>query len=297
MRNIRLAADKASPSESGPKLPARPIPKPTKTTSHVVVDRSSRSWRTTALSLVYPHRSNPTTTLVPSLAQLCLRILLDVFSDPVEFANELVPELPPHLRRSLMHYTAINEPLSNEKLYSLFESARHADGEIIVIGPQASLRNKIFPSYRFNSGHCSQELGPTRSVGPDKEKSWEVDDKYGDNDWSSNTCLRTLVVISSGFSMQTYLNFPPTLTRLALVDLPTSLPIHRLPGLCPLLVILDLSFNSWLGTRSAGETALERVDWLKWSCLETLGLRECNIDPAVLKRVNHKRFVDVRIIQ
>lgn len=237
-----------------------------------------------ALSLVHASESNST---IPSLVQLCLCVLLRYFPDPTEFAEEFVPLLPPHLRRELLRYTAVHEPLINAKLYPLFSSAGHADGEIIVMGPQSSLRNDIIPSYRY------------KAPSPDKTliaaSAWDAEDVV---EVDEGTRLHMLALVSVGIPMQTYLNFPPSLTHLALVDLPNSIPLHRLPGLCPSLVILDLSFNRWLGSaKSSDDTTLGRVDWQKWSMLQVLGLRSCVIDSNVVERINRGRWADVKIVQ
>jgi len=271
-------------------------------------DRSSRTWRTKALSLIhnpYHPSDKPPIAVVPSLSEVCFRLLLRSFTDPEDFANELAPALPPHLRRGIVRYTAIHQPLSGRKLYSLFDPVGHADGEITVVGPQASFRDDIIPCYRFQN---VDEAALSRvDIGRDQvnddddvddDKLWDADDLDYQTD-DSSVRLHTLALVSTGLSLQTYLNLPPTLTNLALVDIPTPLPVHRLPGFCPLLVVLDLSFNAWLGsgsTRSTGGT-LGRVDWQKWADLRVLGLRQCNVDDAVLKGINHGRWVDVEIIQ
>jgi hypothetical protein len=262
---------------------AGPIPKSWIPTHHI--DRNTQSWRSTALSIVHISDSKSS---IASLTQLCLCFLLHSFPDPAEFAAELVPWLPPHLRRELLRYTAIDEPLANAKLYPLFDPAGHADGEIIVIGPQASLRNDLLPSYRYKKQPPSTPLVGT--------SAWDADDVVETTD--EGTRLHSLALVSVSISMQSYLNFPPSLTHLALVDLSTSVPLHRLPGLCPSLVILDLSFNKWLGSaKTSDDTALGRIDWQKWSVLQILGLRSCLVDLDFLEKVNRGRWADIKIIQ
>lgn len=236
---------------------------------------------------------------VPPLAEFCIRTLLDLFPDPAEFAEELAPLLQPHIRCSIMRYTAIYNPLPNQKLYSLFEPVGHADGEIIVIGPQASLRNDFL--HRFNDGRELGVINAPSGTAPSgvEDQAWDAEDDLEYEDASNR--LHTLVLVSAAFSMQSYLNFPPSLTHLALIDLSMPLPLHRLPGLCPLLLVLDLSFNTWLSTSqntlSTEDTVMGMVDWQKWTSLRVLGLRNCSVGQTVLDRVNRGRWTDVTIIQ
>jgi hypothetical protein len=254
----------------------------------------------------------PNAVAVPSLAELCFRVLLGSFGDPDEFAHELAPALPAHLRRDLVRYTAVHQPLVNRKLYALFEPAGHADGEIVVVGPQSSLLDDILPSYRTPNGDIRGAVYRVHEViegSPSSRRhgwqephdseatSWDADDLHDHID--DSTRLHTLVVISASCSMHAYSNFPPTLTRLALVDISTPLPIHRLPGLCPLLVVLDLSFNLWVcakNTRGAGGT-FGMVSWQKWANLQILGLRGCIVDETMLEGMNNGRWVDIQILR
>ena len=82
-------------------------------------------------------------TGVPSLVELCLESLLD-YCRGRYFAEILVPYLPLHLRRTLLRWTAVHSPLPTSKLLSLSEPEGHINGELIVVGPQASLTTGLF---------------------------------------------------------------------------------------------------------------------------------------------------------
>jgi len=185
-------------------------------------------------------------SLLPPLTLLCLRLLLSSNSGP-EFAEYILPYLPPHLRRDLLRYTAVHSPLSNTKLYALCGPEGHADGELIVVGPQATLRadhfRKITPNYIHgdDQGLDGANLGlAPGSVETDAEEGWDSLDEGR----SSPNPMRTFILSSCYISTPTLLTLPPTLTNLALVNLPSSVPLHRLPGICPLLSVLDLSYNN-----------------------------------------------------
>ncbi|KIM87185.1 hypothetical protein PILCRDRAFT_774293 [Piloderma croceum F 1598] len=235
----------------------------------------------------------------PTLTLLCLRLLLSLNSGP-EFAEYIVPYLPPHLRRDLLRYTAVHSPLSNSKLYALCGPEGHADGELIVVGPQATLQADHF---RKTTPHCGDqgpdganlELAPG-SVETDAEEGWDsLDDER-----SSPHPMRTFILFSCYISTFTLLTLPPTLTNLALVNLPSSVPLHRLPGICPLLSVLDLSYNNWLvstGTLGKGGNPLDRVGWNRWNRLRVLALRGCHISVAISENINRGRWTDVEIIR
>jgi hypothetical protein len=209
----------------------------------------------------------------PPLTELCLRRLLSSFTE-LEFTTDIASCLPAHLRRDLMRYTALNAPLANARLYSLCEPEGHADGELIVIGPEATLKSYIFK--------VSERRDSPR------------------DDWDSpvmqeDFCvppLHTFILVSSYISKLTFLHLPPTLTHLALIKVPTALPIHRLPNICPLLIILDLSYNEWLE-----DETMDHIVWTRWCRLEVLGLRGCDLSPVTLGKVNRERWNDVKIVR
>ena len=268
-------------------------------------EHAMQAWRIDALSVVLSHlpsESNSATNNLPSesylpppLTLLCLRLLLSSYTAP-EFTEYIVPYLPPHLRRDLLRYTAVHAPLSTSKLYALCEPEGHADGELIVIGPQATLRADHFRHHADDcgpgTGSEDLEFDRRASMEMNAEEAWDVLD-------DEPTPLRTLFILSCHISTPTLLTLPPTLTTLALVNLSSLVPLHRLPGICPLLSILDLSYNHWqvgTGTTVKEGNPLDRVDWSRWTKLRVLALRGCYPRPAVLEKINQGRWTDVEII-
>jgi hypothetical protein len=112
--------------------------------------------------------------------------------------------------------------------------------------------------------------------------------------------MRTFILVSCHISTPTVLTLPSTLTSLALVNLSSPVPLHRLPGICPLLSVLDLSYNSWLvgtGTQANGGSPLDRVGWNRWNKLQVLALRGCHLSVTDLEKINRGRWTDVEIIR
>jgi len=243
--------------------------------------QETSEWRAQALDLLFsstdksrrPCRELP----IPPLTQLCLRILIS-FSN-VELAEDIVPFLPPHLRRDIIRYAAIHAPLPDSKLYALYGHEGHADGDLIVIGPQATLRDDFF----IRSSHAS----PSNNVMVD----W-------DSEKSTPEPLSTFVLMSTPVAITTILTLPPTITHMALIRLPTPIPLHRLPGICPLVEVLDLSYNTWLSPTSGdAPKRLERVEWNRWNNLRVLGMRECLISDEMLRKLNRGRWDDVEVVR
>ncbi|KAF8136783.1 hypothetical protein EV363DRAFT_1545698 [Boletus edulis] len=204
--------------------------------------------------LIYPDPSP-----IPQLTLLCLQLIRSTV--PGTDLAEVVPFMPPHLRRALLRYTAIHAPLSQTELDALCQGTTHVDTELIVVGPHNILHSP--PS-----------------------ESWDV--------------LRSLAILSSRLSTATMLAFPPTITHLALIHMPNRISLQRLPTICPLLVFLDLSYNTWLYTVQPvdrGTPMLEEVEWGKLRRLEVIGLRECPVTTKVLLGLNRGRWEDVRVIQ
>ncbi len=77
----------------------------------------------------------------------------------------------------------------------------------------------------------------------------------GNLDWeteeSTEEPLLSLILVSTHLPTTILFALPPSITRLALIDLPTPIPLHRLPKLCPMLILLDLSYNKWLQAQQA----------------------------------------------
>jgi hypothetical protein len=209
-----------------------------------------------------------------------MRVLLDTFRELEDFEEVLLPFLPLHLRYVLQRYTATHAPLSNPRLYALLGESGHLNGELIVVGPNASLRKDAIT------------LKPSdRRTPVDDSQDWEAEDPFMDS-----FELQTLALVSIDLSFQTLLTFPRSLTRLALIDISSPPPIFRLPSLCPSIVVLDLSFNSWLKDPERSRTVLGAVNWDKWDDLDVLGLRGCSVYQDTLDRVNQIRWMDVRIV-
>lgn len=266
-------------SNSGAPNTAGPVPKSWRTVPKEVQDKATPEWRTDALSLVLDGLS-VNQTLVPPLTKLCMRVLLDAFPAVEDFELVLVPLLPLHLRCVLQRYAAVHTPLSNQKLHTLLGESGHLNGELLAVGPDASLRKD-----------SAALRPPDRQILVDDSQDWESEDPFMDS-----FELKTLALVSVDLSFQTLLTFPRSLTRLALVDISTRPPIFRLPSLCPSIVVLDLSFNSWLKDPDQSRTVLGLVNWDKWDDLDVLGLRNCSVYQATLDQVNQNRWLDVQII-
>ena len=232
-------------------------------------------WRAQALNLIVGYFESKLS--IPPLTQLCLQILLSFPS--AEFAHDIVPFLPPHLRHDLIRYAAIYAPLPDSKLYALCERDGHAGGDLIVVGPQATLRDDYF----IRNGRPSHSNDVTAD--------W-------DSDKSTPEPLCTLILMSTPVAISTVLTLPPTITHMALINLPTPIALHRLPGICPLLEVLDLSYNIWLGLTSAdAPKRLNRVEWNRWNNLRVLGMRECVVSEEMLRKLNQGRWDDVEIVE
>ncbi|KAF8635499.1 hypothetical protein AX17_003889 [Amanita inopinata Kibby_2008] len=268
----------------------------------------TQEWRAEALSLIFSHlpdtariplchtqRSQTKTKgWVPPLTLICLRHLLDLTST-YEFTHVIVPHLPIHLRRDLVRDTAIYSPLSDAKLYSLCGKDGHVGGELIVVGPAASLPEGYFLRNTISGRHgdaLAERQSPTYDDGDDAQ----LDD--WDADQHTPELLQTLVLVSTRLAPSTLLSLPATITHMSLIHLPVPIPLHRLPTVCPLLELLDLSHNAWLSDEAQDAAKLlDRVDWGRWSYLRILGFRGCCIPKGMLDKLNRGRWDDVQIVQ
>lgn len=208
----------------------------------------------------------------------------------VEELREAAAYMPVQARRDLVRWCAVHAPLAGGVLYALLGEQMHADGELIVVGPQASLKADVFKK--------GKERAQTSAV----EDSGAQNDRRGEDGWDTDldtpTPLTVLGLVNVQLSASLLLSFPPTLTHLALVALPQSVPIHHLPPICPLLEVLDLSFNTWLTDKDTNGASrlLDGVDWRRWRYLRVLGLRECGVPQSIVKKVNAERWDDVDIL-
>ena len=258
---------------------AGPVPKSWRRTTKEVQDKGSPRWRADALSLVLSGLQANLTS-IPSLAELCMKVLLDALSEPEDFEKVLLPLLPPHLRFVLHRYTAVHSPLSTQRLNALMGESGHINGELIVVGPNASL--------------CMDGVSlkpPNRQIPVESSQGWEAEDPFVDS-----FELQTLALLSTDFSLLAILSLPRSLTRLALVDVPTPPPLSKLPVLCPSIQTLDLSFNSWLASPDRSRAFLGTINWDGWNDLNVLGLRGYySVHQETLDQVNKNRWVDVQI--
>jgi len=131
------------------------------------------------------------------------------------------------------------------------------------------------------------------------------------------TLPHTFIALSTTLTQTHLSQFPPTLTHLALIDVP-ELPIHLLPAQVPFIEVLDLSFNVWVEEGISDSNAmtdivgpppvLYGIEWQKWDRLRVFLLRGCglgiihvmygteNVEENLRKlrrRVNTGRLVDV----
>ncbi|KAF5380892.1 hypothetical protein D9615_004027 [Tricholomella constricta] len=273
------AKAEASHSSAYKNCPGPEAPKSWTLTSKEVAEEDTPVWRARAVSLVLP--SPPP---IPSLSNLCLRVLAALSTQ--QFKQDIIPHLPSHLQRDLVRQSAIYSPLSSAKLYALCEPDGHTDTELVVVGPNATLRDDYFIRATRDTDNVDSHSNNKEDASWDSERECDVDP------------LRTFVLMSTRLATSSLLSLPPTITRMALINLPTPIALHRLPGTCPLLVVLDLSYNTWLGLKSgSAEKILDRVEWSRWSHLRVLGLRECHVSIGMLVKLNRGRWDDVEIVQ
>jgi len=257
-------------------------------------DINSPAWRKHALDLVFstgnasvrpPGTSASLRSLqtgeFPTLALLSLHVIRMECSG-YELA-EIKPYIPPHLRRVLMRHSAINCPLSQIELNAICGEEGHADGELVVVGPHATLR-----SDHFRRIHSSTESVPEECAA--EESTWDSLATQG----SEPSALFSLTLLSTPLTF-TLNNLPPTITCLALINIPKPVSLQRLPLYCPLVSLLDLSYNSWL-IPASGEKLLQDYPWTKLRYLKVLGLRGCQVTSTLLSQVNRGRWDDVDVV-
>lgn len=230
---------------------------------------------------------------------LCLRAIHAYYGEepPAAFAEDVLPYLSPDLRRELVRDLAIRTPLSGVRLATIYgESTDNggANGEVVVVGPHASLRVDWLTTHEQSLRKRPAEVLASND--------WDAADDWDAEADSSPTPtpLHTLVLLSTALPSSMLSSLPATLTRIALLALPNPVQVYRLPGICPLISFLDLSYNGWLASELSAPGAvgtLARVEWGRWARLEELVVRECGLPEDILQRVNEGRWVDVRIIR
>lgn len=265
--------------------------------------RDTPKWRGEALSLIFSHipdspsnrfnKPEPQQTrkqsMVPPLTLVCMRHLLSLTS-PSEFIQCVVPYLPSHLRLDLVRDTAVHSPLPSSSLFSLFGEEGHV--ELLVVGPAASLPEGYLLRNSPTAGHDVDDV----------EMPSDNSEKTQANDWDAEgdtpESLNTFILVSTPLAPSALLRLPLTVQNMALINLPFSIPLHRLPGICPLLEVLDLSYNTWLAEDSQdGQKILNSIDWRRWNQLRVLGFRGCHFPHGVIVKLNKGRWDDVQVIQ
>jgi hypothetical protein len=271
-----------------------------------------------AESSPHPHltrtRTLPVRSRCPSLAECCLRVLLEYCASSdadVTTLEELASFMAPHHRKEAVRMCAVQSPLSGARLRALLggEGRNHVEGELVVVQPASPLRPEMFRTHAHMRVHDRQHQHESAS-----EEPWQWDDAEADrfgstvtdvgSDWQEQDeseqeqqALTAVAIVSTTLSIPVLLALPSSLTRLALVHLSAPIPIHRLPDKCPLLELLDISYNPWLAEPAWGvERALERVEWGRWAYLKVLGCRDCGVTLEELGKVNEERWEDVRIV-
>jgi hypothetical protein len=271
-------------------------------------------------------RTRTRTRPCPSLVECCLRVLLEQYcasegggndgddDGDVSTLEELASVLPPHHRKEIVRMCAVRCPLSGARLRALLGVGRnHVEGELVVVQPASPLRQEMFRT-QTHEAHVRVQRHQQESG---SEKPWQCDAEEADHsgsttvdvtdvtrsDWQEQEPeqeqepFSAVAIVSTTLSIPVLLALPSSLTRLALVHLSAPIPIHRLPDKCPLLELLDISYNPWLAEPAWGrERALERVEWGRWEYLKVLGCRDCGVTLDELREVNEGRWEDVRIV-
>jgi len=183
--------------------------------------------------------------------------------------------------------------LSIAHLYALWGSEGHADGEVIVVGPSVTLRDDYF----------------IRSHGSDAEEDIHVDWEWDMEEADMSSPLHSVIFFNTSISSSTLFSFPPTLTHLALINMSIPVSLHRLPHIVPLIIILDLSYNAWLGAnlfpdgqgrpqqpRDTPIMDLRHVDWPRWNHLKVLGFRGNYVPENFMEGVNKGRWDEITVV-
>ncbi|KZV69468.1 hypothetical protein PENSPDRAFT_753332 [Peniophora sp. CONT] len=269
-------------------------------------DFDSPSWRAAALELFLDDGNSASTSnsstnrhggeiALLSLPLLCVRSLLATYGSDAESIAALRPYLPPAARRILLRDTAVHEPLSSSALAALLAPDGHAGGEVVIVGPGQVLKPEL-----LRAGEPQQDgrVETSEPVRMDAREEWRDEDEEDSWDAPTDGDLYTasgLALLRAPLPVRLLPSLPATLTRLSLIALPSPAPLHRLPGACPLLELLDLGWNTWLAKPAWGEdTALARIRWERWTRLRVLGVRETGLDAEskVLRVVNEGRWVE-----
>ncbi|EIW85112.1 hypothetical protein CONPUDRAFT_117634 [Coniophora puteana RWD-64-598 SS2] len=249
-------------------------------------EQNSAEFRADALSLVIPGSTSLVNgALILPLTTYCLDAILRTCSQ--RDMAQIAEYIPAHLRRYLVRLAAIRSPLSDMVLNALRDEGEYVDGECVIVGPHGVLQVPQDDHPRIDRNLGKMPLQHHGARGDSWESSLEA---------PGPTAPHTFAIISLPLTTSKFLSLPPTITRLALIDVSTSLPIRRLHLICPLLAVLDLSYNVWLSTPEAGSRLVKEVDWSKLRNLEILGLRDCYIAPDLRAVINRGSWRDVQIV-
>ncbi|GJE87145.1 hypothetical protein PsYK624_032280 [Phanerochaete sordida] len=264
-------------------------------------ERHGQAWRARALRLLFDDLRVPRwvhdvevededVRTIPPLSLECARMLLEMYRDSEDWA-EVASYIPTYVKRDLVRWYAVRRPLGNATLYALYGDEAHAGGELLVVGPEASLKRSALVK-GMSSHHHPHSVHATEG-----ERTSHEDVDSWDTPGDPATPLAVLVLIATSLPNELVTSLAPTITHLSLIALPQPARVYRLPEVCPLLEVLDLSYNDWLsGASITAEGSLERVPWRRWRYLRILGLRECGVGTDIAQKVNTERWTDVDIV-
>ncbi|KAF8609795.1 hypothetical protein BDV93DRAFT_518550 [Ceratobasidium sp. AG-I] len=230
---------------------------------------------------------------IPTLREMCVRVLIaptpNLEEEQPTIDRILDPNLPAHIRRFIVRYSAIHDPLPWTTLAELWGVAygeQGADGELIFVGKGAG-------GSTVSSASIREVLTPAEVDDFQSQEENEEDLAWDADEYAPPPPLTTLISLAHPLSKHLSF-FPPTITHLALIATPLDLDtppralMSKLSGTLHLLEALDLSCNSWLAVDT-----LEVVDWpRRWSRLRAIAFMNCNNlsdRDAVTKTINSKR--------
>ncbi|CUA73799.1 hypothetical protein RSOLAG22IIIB_01316 [Rhizoctonia solani] len=230
-----------------------------------------------SVSHVDEGQSGPDALKIPTLREMCVRALIsslqtsDAETQPTIHESVLDPDLPEHLRRFIVRYSAIHFPLpwpALAQLWGIESGEQGADGEVIFVGrdaggstlPSSVIKNILVPPHE-----------PDTQSGDDEDyPAWDTEE------YTSAPPLKAFISIA--YPITKYLtSFPPTITHLALIAIPLDrdvtprIVMSRLSNGLRLLEALDLSCNPWLVA-----DAINAVDWsTRWLRLRFVAFINC----------------------
>lgn len=186
---------------------------------------------------------------IPTLREMCVCTLTapNLEGEQPTIDSILDPDLPAHIRRFIVRYTAIHHPLPWSALAELWGVAygeQGANGEIILVGKDAG--GSSIGSAAIREVLTPAEVDFQTQEDNEEDLAWDADE------YTPPPPLTTLISLAHPLSKN--LSFlPPTITHLALIampldpDTPPRAMMSKLAGTLHLLEALDLSCNSWIG--------------------------------------------------